>query len=204
MNKRGIISYLCAAALAFALGGCTLTKDSTAPKAQAGKSNPAPSTNSNSNSSSNRVMAAKAQPQPQSPKIFTNQVAAASKPSPPVSPAASPRSVPQPQSPSVPQPEIVNRKMTLQTNVQSSDLPPDALVIRADPKTVSKEDASHSGLALTGLFKHKGFKWIMALGVLGLAYWYVRRRGGSKAGSKGSKLALSKPVTIPVTDFPTE
>lgn len=204
MNKRGIISYLCAAVLALALCGCTVTKDSGAPKAQASKSSAASSTNITSNSNSNRVTAAKAQPQSANPKISTNQVSAASKPSAPASPAATPRIAPQPQTPSVPQPEIVNRKMTAQTNVQGADLPPDALVIRADPKTVSKEDASHSHLALTGLFKHKGFKWIMALGVLGLAYWYVRRRGGSQGGSKASKLALSKPATIAVTDFPTE
>ncbi len=33
MNKSGIISYLCAAALAFPLCGCTGTKHSSAPQA---------------------------------------------------------------------------------------------------------------------------------------------------------------------------
>jgi hypothetical protein len=203
MNKPGIISYLCAAGLAFAVCGCTETKHSSAPKAQGGNSTAALSTNGNS--SSNRGVASKPQPQPENPKITVKQASVVTNRPAPVSPAASPRSGPQPETRTIQQPETAKRKMTVQTNAQNSDLPADALVIRADPeKSVSKGDASQTHLALTRFIKHKSFKWVMAVGVLGLAFWYVRRRGGSKAASKPSLLPLPKSAGVPVTDFPTE
>ncbi len=189
MNKCGIISYLCAAALASWLCGCTGTKHSSAPQA------------GNSSVTTNDRATVRVAPL-EKPKIVANQDPAAFNQIKPVSPAAS--------SPNVAKPETVNNG-TIQTNVHrtvaSAQVPVSQL---RTEKSVPKLGASQPHLAATAPVKPGSSNWMMVLGVLvvlagvSVSVWYVHWRSGSKARSKAAQSLPRKPASIPLTDFPSQ